>query len=103
MALGAAELLLGLLERDVPARLSAAGAMAHPFFSALDWARVLAKVSEKARRVRPEVGPASAFSSCIPTGMHGPCCIFWANLTAFAPRATPRLSPSSRTRTVRAT
>jgi hypothetical protein len=26
----------------------------------------------------PEVGPTSAFSSCVPTGMHGPTrCIFW--------------------------
>ena len=30
---------------------------------------------------KSEVGPASAFCSCIPTGMHGPTCIFWANLT----------------------
>jgi hypothetical protein len=29
----------------------------------------------------PEVGPTSAFYSCVPTGMHGPTCIFWGNLT----------------------
>jgi hypothetical protein len=23
-------------------------------------------------------------SSCIPAGMHGPTCVFWASLTAFA-------------------
>ena len=28
-----------------------------------------------------EVGPTSAFYSCIPTGMHGPTCICRANLT----------------------
>jgi hypothetical protein len=33
--------------------------------------------------VGPEVGPTSAFFSCIPAGMHGPTCIFWANLTPF--------------------
>ena len=40
------------------------------------------------RQVGPEVGPTSAFYSCVPTGMHGPTCIFWANLTAFSLRAT---------------
>jgi hypothetical protein len=35
------------------------------------------------RQVGPEVGPTSACSSCIPTGMHGPACIVWANLTPF--------------------
>ena len=34
--------------------------------------------------VGPEVGPTSAFCSCIPTGMHEPTCIFWANLTPFS-------------------
>jgi hypothetical protein len=38
----------------------------------------------KMPNVGPEVGPTSAFSSCIPTGMHGPTCIFWANLTFFS-------------------
>jgi hypothetical protein len=33
---------------------------------------------------RPEVGLASAFHRCIPTGMHGPTCIFWANLIPFS-------------------
>jgi hypothetical protein len=32
------------------------------------------------RQVGPEVGPTSAFYSCILTGMHGPTCIFWAPL-----------------------
>jgi hypothetical protein len=31
-----------------------------------------------------EVGPTSAFHSCVSTGMHGPTYIFWANLTPFA-------------------
>ena len=35
----------------------------------------------KTPRVGPEIGPTSAFYSCILTGMHGPACIFWANLT----------------------
>jgi hypothetical protein len=32
----------------------------------------------------PEVGPTSALYSCFATGMHGPTCIFWADLTAFS-------------------
>jgi hypothetical protein len=38
------------------------------------------------RQVDPEVGPTSAFYSCIPTGMHGPNYILWANLTTFSPQ-----------------
>jgi hypothetical protein len=34
-------------------------------------------------QVGPQVVPTPAFSSCIPTGMHGPTCTFWANLTPF--------------------
>ena len=36
----------------------------------------------------PEVGPTSALYSCIiiPTGMHGPACIFWADLTPVSPQ-----------------
>ena len=33
------------------------------------------------RQVGPEIGPTSAFSSCVRTVMYGPTCIFWANLT----------------------
>jgi TPR repeat protein len=29
-------------------------------------------------------GPGSTVHSCIPAGMHGPTCIFWANLTTFS-------------------
>jgi hypothetical protein len=36
------------------------------------------------RQVGPGVGPTPAFSSCIHTGMYGPTCIFWANLTTFS-------------------
>jgi hypothetical protein len=36
--------------------------------------------------VGPEAGPTSAFSGCIPTGMHGPACTCWASLTAFSPQ-----------------
>jgi hypothetical protein len=38
------------------------------------------------RRVGPEVGPTPAFSSCIPTGIHGPTCSFWVDLTAISLR-----------------
>jgi hypothetical protein len=31
----------------------------------------------------PRSWPTLAFYSCIPTGTHGPTCIFWANLTPF--------------------
>jgi hypothetical protein len=40
----------------------------------------------KRRRVGPEVGPTAAFCSCLPSGAHGPTCIFWANLTPFSPQ-----------------
>jgi hypothetical protein len=46
-------------------------------------AAVFRKV-RKTRQVGLEVGPTSAFYRCIPTGMHGPTCIFWANLTPFS-------------------
>ena len=39
--------------------------------------------------VGPEVGPTSAFSSCVPTGIHGPTWIFWANLTPVLSRWRP--------------
>jgi hypothetical protein len=34
----------------------------------------------------PEVGPSSALSSCISTGICGPTCIFWTNLTPSSPQ-----------------
>ena len=40
----------------------------------------------KTHQVGPEVGPTSAFYSCILTGMHGPTGIVWANLTPFWPQ-----------------
>jgi hypothetical protein len=27
-----------------------------------------------------KLGAASAFYSCVPAGMHGPACVFWANV-----------------------
>ena len=33
------------------------------------------------RQVGPEARPTSAFYSYVPTGMHGPTCVSWANLT----------------------
>jgi len=38
----------------------------------------------ESRHVGPEVGPNPAFYRCVPTGMHGPTCILWVNLTAFS-------------------
>ena len=38
----------------------------------------------KRRRAGPEVGPASPFYCCIPTGMRGPTHTFWADLTPFS-------------------
>ena len=40
--------------------------------------------------VSSEVGPTLALYRCIPTGMHGPTCIFWVNLTPFSPQAWVR-------------
>jgi hypothetical protein len=34
--------------------------------------------------VNVPVGIEVRLSSCIPTGTHGPTCIFWADLTPFA-------------------
>ena len=42
------------------------------------------QVTRWRRKVGPEVGPPSAFYRCVPTGMHGPTCVFWADLTAFS-------------------
>jgi hypothetical protein len=39
------------------------------------------KTSSWPRSTKYLVGPISALSSCIPAGMHGPTCIFWADLT----------------------
>ena len=47
-----------------------------------DLKKFFAQVRER-RRVDPEVGPTPAFHICIPTGMHWPTCILWANLTPF--------------------
>jgi hypothetical protein len=51
---------------------------------------------EKDRRVGPEVGPTSAFYRCVPTGTHGPTCIFWANLTAFSRCSSTGAGPRPR-------
>jgi hypothetical protein len=37
----------------------------------------------------PRSGPTSAFYHCIPIDMHGPTCIFWANLTPASLQAGP--------------
>ena len=43
------------------------------------------------RRVGPVVGPTPAFYSCVPTGMHGPACIFWADLTPCSLQYQPEM------------
>ena len=42
---------------------------------------------QERHQVGPEVGSTSAFYRCIPTRVHGPTCIFWANLTPFSLQA----------------
>ena len=49
-----------------------------------DWAAPAGAKVRKAAKLAQKVGPTYAFYSCIPTGMHGPTCIFWANLTPFS-------------------
>jgi hypothetical protein len=58
--------------------LTAAVLAAHPWI-ALD-------VQVRKTPIRPRSWPTSAFCSCIPTGMHGPTCIFWTILTPFSPQ-----------------
>jgi hypothetical protein len=41
-------------------------------------------MSVKDAKLAQKLGETSVFSSCIPAGMHGPTCIFWANLTPFS-------------------
>ena len=48
------------------------------------------KVRETDTEFGPEVGPAAAFSSRTPTGMHGPARIFWGR-----PKRLPRHSQVS--------
>jgi hypothetical protein len=45
--------------------------------------------SEKDARLAQKLGQLQPFS-CIPTGLHGPTRIFWANLTPFSLRAVAR-------------
>ena len=60
------------------------------FQDLLDWfnwfmaARVLPITKVRQPPSWPRSWATSAFSCCIPTGMHGPACVFWTNLTAFS-------------------
>jgi hypothetical protein len=36
----------------------------------------------KVRKLAQKLGQLQPFCSCIPTGMHGPTCIVWANLNS---------------------
>jgi hypothetical protein len=47
----------------------------------LPFARKDAKSAQKLGQLQSFM----AFYSCIPTEMHGPTCVFWANLTPFSP------------------
>jgi hypothetical protein len=40
-------------------------------------------MAEDRGQVGPEIGPTSSFYRYIPTGIHGPTYILWANLTPF--------------------
>jgi hypothetical protein len=42
--------------------------------------------SEKEAKLAQKLGQLQPFNSCIPTGIHGPTSIFWANLTTFTLR-----------------
>ena len=42
------------------------------------------------KQIRALVGPTAAFYRGVPTGMHGPTCIFWATLTPFSLQASVR-------------
>jgi hypothetical protein len=47
------------------------------------------KTGERLGQVGPEVGPTSAFSSSIPTGMHGPTCILYILYNCFLGQPKP--------------
>jgi hypothetical protein len=53
-------------------------------FFPTSWMHEVGKTPRLPKSWGPEVGPTSVFYSCIPTGMHGPTCIFWADLTPFS-------------------
>jgi hypothetical protein len=40
--------------------------------------------SEKVAKLVQKLGQLPPFGGCIPTGMYGPTCVFWASLTPFA-------------------
>jgi hypothetical protein len=41
-------------------------------------------LSEKAAKLAQKLGQLQPFiNDCVPAGMHGPTCVFWANLTPF--------------------
>jgi hypothetical protein len=53
-------------------------------------------------KLAQKLGQPIAFDSCIPspTGMHGPTCIFWGNLTPFLASGTTGASASARLRNI---
>ena len=72
---------------DQLARQRHAGTMERKDFQqqrAIDLAKLTKGQVRKTRRVGPEDGQLQPFVvSCVPTGMHGPACISWADLTPF--------------------
>jgi hypothetical protein len=54
-----------------------------PEFGGLNPENPVVARTQVRKKVGPEVGPTSAIYSCIPTEMHRPTCILWANLTPF--------------------
>ena len=68
-----------------PARRATEPAAAGVKLSQSSAAQANASVAAHERKVRnqvgPEAGPTPAFYSCVLTGMRGPTCTFWANLT----------------------
>jgi hypothetical protein len=88
--------LFGSRQRDIDGACAAAlgtDAAAALVGGWADWCRQSKRaVGEpqvrKTPEIGPEVGPTLVFHSCVPTGMDGPTCIFWANLTPFSPQRT---------------
>jgi hypothetical protein len=61
-----------------------------PYYSCSDLRRGLTDqaraLSEKDAKLAQKLGQLQSFYRCIPTGMDGPTCIFWANITPFSRR-----------------
>ena len=74
------------------------GRIALPQFETLCDALHEATKARKTSKLAQKLGPTSVFYCCIPAGMHGPTCIFWADLTPFLPKAPTLLRDVKRAR-----